>query len=73
MRLSQKIIKHAKRLYPISLHYRGQFTDKQYNEIEKQCEIHCSNVYMDGSRIYCIRYKAESKVEDGNEKTTVDE
>lgn len=64
MRLSQSIIKHAKRLYPISLRYRGQFTDKQYNEIEKQCEIHCPSVYMDGSRMYCIRYKAESEVEE---------
>lgn len=59
--LSQNIIEHAKRLYPISLHYRGQFTDKQYNEIVKYCDIHCFSVYMDGSRMYCIRYKAESE------------
>ena len=58
-RLSQNIIEHARRLYPSSLHYRGQFTDKQYYEIEKQCEIHCSSEYMDGSRMYCIRYKSD--------------
>lgn len=61
MSLSRNIIEHAKRLYPISLHYKGQFTDKQYYEIEKQCEIHCSCVYMNGSRMYCIRYKPESE------------
>lgn len=61
MNLSQNIIEHAKRLHPRTLHYRGQFTDKQYYEIEKQCEIHSSCVYMDGSRMYCIRYRAESE------------
>lgn len=59
--LSQNIIEHAKRLYPISLHLRGQFTDKQYYEIEKYCEIHCVSVYMDGSGMYCIRYKPKSE------------
>lgn len=61
MSLSQNIIEHAKRLYPRSLHYRGCLTDKKYNEIEKQCKIQCSSIYMDGSRMYCIRYKAESE------------
>lgn len=64
MSLSHNIIVHAKRLYPVSLHYKGQFTDKQYDEIAKYCEIHCSSVYMDGSRMYCIRYKAESEGEE---------
>lgn len=61
MSISHNIIEHAKGLYPISLHYRGQITNKQYDEIAKYCEIHCSSVYMDGSRMYCIRYKAESE------------
>jgi hypothetical protein len=56
------IIEQAKSLYPISLYYRGQLTDKQYYEIEKQCEIHCSSVYMDGTRLYRIRYKAGDEV-----------
>lgn len=60
--LSRNIIEHAKRIYPISLHYRGQLTDKQYYEIEKQCEIHCSSAYIDGSRMYCVRYKAGEEV-----------
>lgn len=75
-KLSQNIIEHAKRLYPKALHYRGQFTDKQYYEIEKQCEIHCSSVYMDGSEMYCIRYKPdvepqESEIEDGLSRSTL--
>ena len=61
MSLSHNIIEHAKRLYPISLHYKGQFTDKQYEEISKYCEIHCSSAYMDGSGMYCIRYRTESE------------
>lgn len=63
--LSQNIIEHAKRLYPISLNYKGKFTDKQINEIAKYCDIHCSSVYMDGSGMYCIRYKAESEDKNG--------
>ncbi len=59
--LSRNIIEHTKRLYPISLRYKGKLTDNQYYEIEKQCEIHCSSVYMDGSAVYCIRYKEESE------------
>ena len=59
--LSKCIIEHARRLYPRSLHYRGKFTDKQFKEIVKCCDIHCSSVYMDGSGMYCIRYKAESE------------
>ena len=58
------IIEQAKRLYPVSFYYKckGQLTDKEYSEIEKQCEIHCSNVYMDGTKLYSIRYKAGEEV-----------
>lgn len=59
--LSESIIEYAKKLYPISLRYKGKLTDNQYYEIEKQCEIHCSSVYMDGSAVYYIRYKEESE------------
>lgn len=61
MSLSQNIIERAKRIYPISFYYRGYLTDKKYNEIEKQCKIQCSSIYMDGSRMYCIRYKGEGE------------
>lgn len=63
---SKCIIEQAKKLYPVSYYYKGQLADKQYNEIEKQCEIHCSSTYMNGTRIYCIRYKM-------NEEQTTDE
>ena len=59
--LSRNIIEHAKRLYPKSIHYRGKLTDKQYYKIEKQCKIYCVSLYMDGSVMYCVRFKAESE------------
>lgn len=61
---AKSIIEQAKKMYPVSFHYKckSQLTVEQYSEITKQCEIHCSSEYMDGSRMYCIRYKAGEKV-----------
>jgi hypothetical protein len=58
--LSQNIIEHAKRLYPKALSYKGQLTDKQFYEIEKECDIDfCKLVSQDIK--YTIRYKGESE------------
>ena len=58
------IIEQAKRLYPISFYYKykGHLTVEQYSEIAKQCEIHRLDVFMDGTRLYCITYKAGEEV-----------
>jgi threonine aldolase len=58
------IIKQAKILYPVPFYYthKGGLTLEQYSEIAKQCEIHRLDIYMDGTRLYCIRYKAGDEV-----------
>lgn len=58
-RLSQNIIEHARRLFPKSVSYKGQLTDKQYYEIEKECDIDFCKLVAQDIR-YTIRYKSES-------------
>ena len=58
--LSQNIIEHARRLYPKALSYKGQLTDKQFYEIEKECEIDFYKLVSQDIR-YTIRYKGESE------------
>ena len=58
--LSQNIIEHAKRLYPKALSYKGQLTNKQFCEIEKECDIDFYKLGSQDTR-YTIRYKAESE------------
>ena len=58
--LSQNIIEHAKRLYPKALSYKGNLTDVQFYEIEKQCDIDFYKLASQDIR-YTIRYKAESE------------
>jgi threonine aldolase len=58
------IIEQAKSLYPMSFYYtyKGGLTLEQCSEIAQQCEIHRLDVYMDGTRLYRIRYKAGDEV-----------
>ena len=58
--VSQNIIEHAKRIFPKSVSYRGQLTDKQFCEIEKQCDIDFYTLISQDIK-YTIRYKAESE------------
>lgn len=55
-KLSQNIIEHARRLYPEAIGYKGQLTNEQFCEIEKECDI---DFYKFGRQdtIYKIRYK----------------
>ncbi len=61
--LSQNIIEHAKRIYPKSVSYKGQLTDKQFCEIEKECDIDFYKLVGQDIR-YTIRYKTESEETD---------
>lgn len=64
-KLSQNIIEHAKRLKPKSLIYKGLLTDKQFYEIERECDVDFYK--LPGQKVrYTIRYRGiESK--DGEE------
>lgn len=57
--LSQNIIEHARILYPKALIYKGRLTDKQFCEIEKECDIDFYKLVSQDIR-YTIRYKGES-------------
>lgn len=63
-KLSQNIIEHARRLYPKALIYKGKLTDKQYFEIEKECDIDFFKLVSQDIR-YTIRAKGESE-DNGN-------
>ena len=63
-KLSQNIIKRARRLYPKALSYKGQLTNEQFCEIEKECDIDFYKLV--GQDIgFTIRYKGG---EEGHEK-----
>lgn len=57
----QEIIEQAKTKYPVSVYYNGRLAEDDINELEKECEVHCSSVYMDGTGAYSIRYRKEQK------------
>ena len=59
--LSQNIIEHARRIYPKSVSYKGQLTDKQFYEIEKECDIDFYKLVSQDIR-YTICYRAEVRV-----------
>lgn len=59
-KLSQNIIEHARRLYPKALSYKGQLTNEQFCEIEKECDIDFYKLVSQDIR-YTIRYKAETE------------
>lgn len=56
----ERIIKKAKEKYPISFQYTGRLYEKELADIEKECDVKCSSIYMDGKATYHIRYKGES-------------
>lgn len=59
-KLSQNIIKRARRLYPKALSYKGQLTNEQFCEIEKECDIDFYKLV--GQDIgFTIRYKGGRK------------
>lgn len=58
--LSQNIIEHARRIYPKAVIHTGQLTDKQFYEIEKECDIDFYKLVGQDIR-YTIRYKKESE------------
>ena len=58
--LSKNIIEHARRLYPKVLIFKGRPTNKQFCEIEKECDIDFYKLVSQDIR-YIIRYKAESE------------
>ena len=54
--LSQNIIEHAKSIFPKAVSYKGQLTDKQFCEIEKQCDIDFYKLVGQG-----IRYSIQGR------------
>ncbi len=63
-KLSQNIIEHARRIYPKSVSHVGRLTDKQFYEIEKECDIDFYKLVSQDIR-YTIRYKADKGQTDG--------
>lgn len=55
-KLSRNIIEHAKRLKPKALSYNGLLTDKQFYEIERECDVDFYK--LAGQKVrYTIRYR----------------
>ena len=46
----------AKSKYPLSISYKGGLTEEEILTLEKTCNIQCSNLFMDSSAVYTIRY-----------------
>ena len=53
----ERIIKKAKDKYPISFQYTGRLYEKELSDIEKECNVKCSSVCIDGTATYYFRYK----------------
>lgn len=60
MKLSQNIIEHSRRMAPKAISYKGQLTDKQFFEIEKECDIDFYKLAGQEVR-YTIRYKGKNE------------
>ncbi len=60
-KLSQNIIKRARGLYPKALSYKGQLTNEQFCEIEKECDIDFYKLVGQGIR-FTIRYKGKARI-----------
>lgn len=56
-----QIIELAKNKYPVSIPYKGRLTEEEITELEKECDVHCASVYMDGTGYYFIRYREVSR------------
>ena len=67
-KLSQNIIEHAKRLKPKSLIYKGLLTDKQFYEIERECDIDFYKLVSQDIR-YTIRYRGIEPQEGEKDET----
>lgn len=55
----QKLIEQSKNKYPVSIPYNGKLTENDINELEKECDVRCASVYMDGTGYYFIRYRGK--------------
>lgn len=55
---AEQLIQEASSKYPISVFWKGQIPEDIHSYLESKCNIHCSSVYMDGSAMYSIRYRA---------------
>lgn len=60
---AEEIIKLAKNKYPVSIPYKGRLTEEEITELEKECDVRCASVYMDGTGYYFIRYREVSSEE----------
>lgn len=61
--LAEQLVELAKNKYPVSTSYKGRLTESDIEDIEKECDICCSSVYMDGTGYYFIRYRKEQTYE----------
>ena len=59
-KLSQNIIERARRLYPKTLSYKGQLTNEQFREIEKECDIDFYKLVGQDIR-FTIRYRGSKE------------
>ena len=55
-KISQNLINHARTIYPDTLTYKGQLTNEQFCEIEKECDVDFYKLVGQDIR-YTIRYK----------------
>lgn len=56
----KEIIKIAKERYPYSgVSYRGEITEEEWKEIEKECYIQCTYVRINGNCEWHIKYKGK--------------
>ena len=55
------LIQQAKDMYPLSLIFKGNLSEKEYKELEKVCDIRCPSIYIDGSATFCIRYRGRDR------------
>ena len=57
-----KIIECAKDKYPISIGYEGRITEEEMAQLEKECDVQCSSIYMNGTGYYYIRCNRNKNV-----------
>ena len=56
----KNLISKAKEKYPVSINYEGRLFEESEEDLmmlEKECDVHCISVYMNGTGVYSIRYK----------------
>lgn len=59
--LKENLLHIAKEKYPIAIQYKGRLSEQELDYLEKFCDVRCPSVYMDGSALYSIRYKANKE------------